>query len=106
MRLTIKAKNGAVPDKVREYAEKKVNKLDRFFGSVQSATMEQSAERGQHILQLSLEGDGVHLRSEERSGDLHAAVDAVVDKMERQVKRFKTRRIRGHQRPGPFKALA
>lgn len=106
MRLQVKVKNGSVPDALKQYAEKKVNKLERYFHAVQSASMEQALERGQHIVELNVEGDGVVLRSEERCSDMYAAVDNVVDKMERQVKRFKMRQRRGHQRPGPVKAVA
>jgi putative sigma-54 modulation protein len=55
---------------------------------------------------LNLEGDGVFLRSEERCNDMYAAVDNAVEKLERQVKRFKGRKRDGRQRPGPVKEQA
>ncbi len=103
MRLTIKGKNGTIPDAIKIHAEKKVNKLERYFHAPPVANLEEYLERGQHVLELTLEGDGVFLRSEERCSDLHAAVDKVVEKMERQVKRFKTRKRHDHQRPGLIK---
>src|SRR5437667_7691966 len=80
MRLTMKSKSGTVPDAVKQHAQKKLKKLERFFHTVQSIEMEQTVERGQHVVELSLVGDGVLLRSEERCNDLYAAVDNVVDK--------------------------
>ena len=105
MRLSIKGKNGAFPDALKSLAEKKISKLERFFHGQINANLEQYSERGQHIVELNLEGDGLLLRSEDRSNDLHAAVDTVVNKMERQVKRFKTKQRHGHQRPGPVKEV-
>jgi len=100
MRISIKSRDGAVPDKLRVYAEKKLGKLTRYFQSIQAAELSQFVERGQHIVELSVEGDGVLMRSQERCGDPFAAVDNAVDKMERQVKRFKTRRRSERQRAG------
>jgi putative sigma-54 modulation protein len=105
MRLNVKSKNGPVTDALRQYAEKKVKKLERYFRRIDTAELEQEIERGQHIVELSLEGDGVFLRSEERCNDIHAAIDNVVEKLESQVKRFKTKARRGHQRPGPVKEV-
>lgn len=103
MRINIVDKNGTISEVVRQHAEKKLRKLERYFRNLQSVEIEQTTERGQHVIELNVEGDGVFLRSEERCNDLYAAVDNAVDKLERQVKRFKTRIRRVHQRPGPVK---
>src|SRR5215470_9219345 len=103
MMINVKGRNGAVPDAFKSYAEKKVNKLGKYFRNVQSAAMEQNLERGLHRVELMVEGDGVFLRSEDRCNDMFAAVDNVVDKMEAQIKRFKNRMRHDHQRPGPVK---
>src|ERR1051325_1033422 len=99
MKLSFRGRNGAVPEPFKQYAEKKVQRLERYFRDVQSVQIEQAAEGGQHIVELSSAGDGILLRSQQRSGDLNAAVDGVVDKLERQVQRFKTRVRRSRQRP-------
>ena len=91
MRINFKGKNGAVADALKTYAEKKVHKLTKYFHSVSIADLEQATERGLHIVELSVEGDGVFLRSEDRCNDAFAAVDNVVNKMERQIKRFKSK---------------
>ena len=106
MQLTVRNRNGAVQDVFREYAEKKVNKLERYFHHLDSARVEQALVRGVHIVELNLEGDGVILRSEERCGDMYAAIDNAVEKLERQVVRFKGRKRDGRQRPGPLKEAA
>lgn len=103
MRITIRSKNGTVPGSLKQYAEKRVKKLERYFHNIQAVEIAQATERGQHIIELNMEGDGVFLRSEERCNDLHTAVDNAVEKMERQLKRFKTRLRDGHRRPHPAK---
>lgn len=106
MRLSIKAKSGAVADSLREHAERKVRKLERLFRDLGTADMIQDSERGQHIIELTMEGDGLLLRSQERCPDLFAAVDNVVDKMEKQIKRFKTRVRHDRRRPKPEREAA
>lgn len=98
MRITVKAKNGASADTVRKYAEQKAAKLERYFRHIDSVVVEHAVERGLHVLEVTVEGDGIALRSEERSGDLYAAVDNAVEKMEKQVTRFKSRVRRTHRR--------
>jgi putative sigma-54 modulation protein len=104
MDIQLKSRNGAVPDRLKAYAEKKFNKLGKYFRKVNSVSMEQALERGLHRVELVVEGDGVFLRSEDRCNDMFAAVDNVVNKMETQIKRFKNRLRHDHQRPGPVKA--
>ena len=106
MQLNVRSHNGAVQDAFREYAQKKVSKLERYFNRVDSARLEQAVERGIHTVELNLEGDGVFLRSQERCNDMYAAVDNAVEKLERQVVRFKGRKRDGRQRPGPVKENA
>ena len=104
MRINIKNRNGSVADSLKEYAEKKVRKLSRYFHSIQDVDLVQATERGQHIVELNLMGDGVQLRSQERAKELHAAVDNAVEKMERQLKRFKSKLRHGHEKEIPSEA--
>ena len=101
MRITIKNRNGAVTESLKQYAEKKVRKLSKYFHSIQDVDLLEATERGQHIIEIDLVGDGVHLRSHERAGDLHAAVDSAVEKMERQLKRFRSKLKPGHGKEIP-----
>src|SRR5258706_5410204 len=101
MRLTVRSRNGVVSDKLKAHAEKRVAKLERYFDRIQSVELLNGAERGLQIVEINLEGDGLFLRSEERSSDLYAAVDTAVDKLERQIKRFRQRIKQSRRHPGP-----
>lgn len=91
MDLTVKSKADEIPLKVRRYAERKASKLDRYFRDLQRLELAVAEERGLHVVELTAEGDGALLRSQERSGDLHAAIGSVISKVERQALRFKAR---------------
>ena len=100
MRITVKGKNMEVTDALQRYAEKKVEKLGKYFSNLKSAVVTQSTLRNWHIVEVSLDGDGVVLRGEERSDNMYASIDAVVEKLESQVKRFKGKLIdRSHLEP-------
>jgi len=89
MLVTVKGKNVEVTDALKRYAEKKIQKLEKYFREIKEAQVTQSIQRNWHIVEVQLEGDGVLLRGEERSSDMYASIDQVVEKLERRVQRFK-----------------
>ncbi len=93
MRITVKGKNMAVSDAIQRYAEKKVERLGKYFQNIKEALVTASTQRNWHIVEITLEGDGIILRGEERSDNMYASIDQVVEKLEKQVKRFKGKLI-------------
>jgi len=95
MQVSVKSKGLASVDSLREYVERKVNRLDRYFPDVSAAEVylvvqnTRSAEDSQ-VAQITLRSNrGVVLRAEERSGDMRSSIDAAMDKMERQIRNYK-----------------
>jgi len=92
MKVTVKGKNIEVTEALRDYAEKKVAKIVKFFEkSPISAQVTMSTERGKHIVDITVQVDGLFLRGEEKSNDMYASIDGAIDKIERQVHKFKTK---------------
>jgi putative sigma-54 modulation protein len=97
MDLVITGKNMEISERIRDYVEKKASRLDRYLHTIDEASLEltrasaKSAE-DRHIAQLTVRAKGTILRAEERSADVFTAFDAVLDKMYRQIVRYKTRR--------------
>jgi putative sigma-54 modulation protein len=98
MRVTVKGRNVQVTDPLKAYAEKKLQKLTKYFNNIKEAEVTQSIQRNWHIVEVLVEGDGIFLRGEERSGDMYASIDAVVEKLEKQLERFKGKLL-AHPRP-------
>ena len=96
MRVTTKGRHVEVTDAVRAYAEKKLQHLIHILPSVRDAHVIVSTQRNWQIVEVLLDGDGVFLRAEERTPDAYASIDAVVEKLEQQIKRFKGKLL---QRP-------
>ncbi len=103
MALTIDvyARNLEVTDRINEYVQKKVAKLDRFLSDVEDTRVDlayvkaarSAADR--QVAQITIRGKGFILRTEESADDIFAAIDASVEKMQRQMERLKGKRNRG-----------
>jgi putative sigma-54 modulation protein len=96
MEIVVRGKNVNVTERVQEYVEKKVGKLERYLPIIDEVRLELSQEEtrsAQHrmIAQLTVRSRGRILRAEERDQDLFAAIDLVTEKMQRQITRFKDR---------------
>jgi putative sigma-54 modulation protein len=90
VRTIVKGKNIEVPDRVRAYAERKLHRLDRMLDDRSDAIVELSNEQHRsvadaHIAEVTLVIDGQTLRSHASGPSYQAALDTVVDKVERQT---------------------
>lgn len=98
MNIRIVGKDVEITEWLEQYIEKKIGKLDRYLPRAQEALVElrheatKSADQ-RNVVEITLyDSKGAVLRGEERSSDLFAAIDAVVDTMYRQISRYKGRR--------------
>jgi len=93
MRITVKGKHMEVTEGLKTYAEKRLRKLEKYFHHIQEVQITQSVERQWHVVEVLVQGDGIILRGEERSSDMYASIDQVLEKLERQLQKFKGKRI-------------
>ncbi len=99
--LEIQARNMEVSDRIRDYVTKKASKLDRFLSAIEETRVELSFEKSarsaadRHAAQITVRGKNLLLRSEERADDIFAAFDTALDKLQRQIDRYKGKRYRG-----------
>jgi putative sigma-54 modulation protein len=90
VRTIVRGKNLEIPDRVRQYAERKFARLERLLDDRTDAIVELSNEAHRsaadaHIADVTLVIDGTTLRSRATGGSYQAAIDVVVDKVERQA---------------------
>jgi putative sigma-54 modulation protein len=105
MQLIIQGKNIEVTDRLQEYIERKVGKLDRYLPTITEARMELAVEdaksaKDRQVAQLTVRSKGTFLRAEGRTADMFTSIDAVVDKMYRQIARYKGKRYGRGRGPG------
>jgi len=100
LRTIVKGKNYEVPDRVREYAERKLRRLERLLDDQSDATVELSVEQHRsvqdtHMVDVTLVIHGQTLRSSAAAATHQAGIDAVIDKVERRaVSLRETSRVR------------
>jgi ribosome hibernation promoting factor len=97
VRLQVKGKNVEVTDSIREYAEEKLSKLERQLADPTRVELELAVERNpsisqNHVAEATIWTKGPILRAREASADHKASIDQLVDKLERQVKRYREKR--------------
>lgn len=99
--LEITSRNIDVNERIKEYIGKKVKKLDRHFDDIDEIKVDLvfvksvRSSTDKHIAQITARGKGFMLRAEENAEDIFAAFDIAIEKMQRQVDRFKGKRNRG-----------
>ena len=110
MQVTVKGKNTTVPEKVRARAERKLTKIQRFDDRILAMDVEFSEERNPrvadpHRVEVTLTTKSGLVRAHANATDPAAAVDQVVDRLERQVKKLKGRRVDRTQHAEGVKAI-
>jgi putative sigma-54 modulation protein len=103
MEVQLYSRNLEVTPRLEEYIDKKVSKLSRFLPNIAEVRVDLSIEStrsnaDRQVAQLTLWVNGTMLRAEERAADMFAAIDAALNKIQRQISRYKKRRQDRRQR--------
>ncbi len=91
MEVIVRSRNIDITDGLRDHVEKKIGKLQKFFDQIQEAQVTLNVEKGRHIVEVTVPVSGMILRGQEESEDMYASVDLVVEKLEKQIDKYKTR---------------
>ncbi|SEM78392.1 ribosome hibernation-promoting factor, HPF/YfiA family [Lihuaxuella thermophila] len=93
MKYVIRGNNLEVTDALRDFVEKKLSRLEKYFDTPPSAEAHVvlSVLRDEHKVEVTIPFPGLLVRAEESSKDMYASVDLVVEKLERQIRKYKTK---------------
>ncbi|AME10061.1 MULTISPECIES: ribosome hibernation-promoting factor, HPF/YfiA family [Gemella] len=94
LRYQVRGENLEITQPIREYVENKVSKLEKYFAESLEANVYANAKvykNSKKKIEITVPLKGVTLRAEEVNEDLYAAVDLAVDKLERQMRKHKTK---------------
>ncbi|MCJ7703659.1 MAG: ribosome-associated translation inhibitor RaiA [Anaerolineales bacterium] len=101
LEVEVFGRNLEISERILDYVEKKVSKLDRFLTNIEEARVDlayvKSARSAtdRQVAQITIRGKGFVLRAEERADDIFTAFDAALSKMQRRISRYKGKRYRG-----------
>jgi len=98
MKITFKGKHIEVTDAMRNYIEKRLNKIERHFDHILEVIVTLSVEKNRQIVEATLQASRALIRAEEETDDMYTSIDKVADKLERQIKKYKEKYF---QKPHP-----
>lgn len=90
MHISITGRHVEVTSALRDYVEKKVNKLERYFNHIIEAHIILGLDgKTKQVAEITIHANGITIHGEESSEDMYASIDKVLDKIERQIKKYK-----------------
>ena len=103
MQINMQGKNIELTDALKEYAQKKLNKVEHFFHNIQKIDIELEVDKikeeaQRQIAKVSVFASGTVLHATEATGDMYASIDLIVDKIDHQIKKFKEKLIQERRR--------
>ncbi|WP_099159884.1 ribosome hibernation-promoting factor, HPF/YfiA family [Virgibacillus ndiopensis] len=93
MKYNIRGENIEVTGAIRDYVQKKISKLERYFDTPPTSDVHVnlSVYNDEQKIEVTIPMTNLLLRAEVQHIDLYAAIDLVVDKLERQIRKYKTK---------------
>jgi putative sigma-54 modulation protein len=96
MQITTTFRHMEPSDALKSYAEEKLDRVRKYIDEPIVAQVFLTVEKIRHSAEVTITAKGITIKAAEETNDMYAAVDAVVDKIERQLRRYKER-IKAHK---------
>ncbi|MBO8159027.1 ribosome-associated translation inhibitor RaiA [Thermosyntropha sp.] len=106
MKFEFRGKNIEVTEALKDYAGKRLSKLEKYIDDVKTAQVAFSVEGERHKVEVTIPLNGMILRGEEATDDMYTSIDMVQEKLERQIEKYKTRIYKHHRAAGFKQAVA
>ncbi|HSU80548.1 MAG TPA: ribosome-associated translation inhibitor RaiA [Candidatus Angelobacter sp.] len=96
MNFSIRGENLKVTTALRSYTEKKISKLERYFENPLTADVHVNmhVHNNDQVVEVTIPMQGLLLRAEVAQVDMYAALDEVIEKLERQIRKYKTKALK------------
>lgn len=101
MKLQVRGRNMEVTEALRDYVEKRLGKLKKYLEVINDVQVVLAVEGDSHRVEVTIPLGGVILRGEEVTADMYASIDLVVEKLEKQISRYKGRILRPYEKGAP-----
>ncbi|MFT4580709.1 MAG: putative sigma-54 modulation protein [Gammaproteobacteria bacterium] len=103
MQLSISGHHVEISDSLKSYINNKMQKVERHFDHVIDAHVVLDVEKQRHKAETTLQLSGGTIHAASENDDMYVAIDAMVDKLDRQVRKHKEKLSDHHQREGGLK---
>ena len=91
MKIVLVGKNIEVTEALKDTVEKKLSQLDKYFTREYTANVTLKVQKASQTIEVTIPMDRIVIRCEETTDDMYTSIDFVVDKLERQIRKQKTR---------------
>ncbi len=89
MQISVTFKHIDASEPLKSYVSDKINKFDRYLHNPAEASVVLSVEKHRHQAEITIVGDRMAINGREETGDMYSAIDMVLDKLEKQIKKNK-----------------
>ena len=89
MQTSVTFKNLDSSDTLRSYVQEKLDRFDRLLDNPAEANVVLSVEKFRHMAEINISGDRLTIYGKEETIDMYSAIDMVLDKLEKQIKKSK-----------------
>jgi len=96
MQTSVTFKNLDPSDNLKSYVGDKLDRFDKFLDNPAEANVVLAVEKFRHIAEINISGDRLSIIGKEETVDMYSAIDMVLDKLEKQIKKNKEK-IREHR---------
>lgn len=93
MNIIVTGRHLEITPALKNYAEEKIKKFDRYLSNISEAIVTLSIEKYRHKVEVLLKANGVLIQAEGITGEIYSSIDEVVEKLERQVKKYKEKLV-------------
>lgn len=97
MRIHVTGRHLEVTDAINAYVHEKMERLERHFDIVLDVNVILSVEKLEHKAEATVHVNGHNLHAESKQGDMYAALDGLIDKLDRQVRKHKEKMTDHHR---------
>lgn len=106
MQVAVRGTNVDITPALQEYAESKIGRLTRYFAEPDcEVQVKLSVQKNVQSAEATIRVQGITMRAEEKGKDMYASIDLVEEKLERQIRKYRTRLDKRHRRQGGVSKL-
>ena len=106
MQLNITGQHLEITDTLRDYVGEKMNRLVHHFDEITTVHVVLHVEKAHHLAEVTVNARGIQLHAHGEAVDMYAAIDSMMDKLDRQAMRHKRKTTDHHQIDGSIKTMS
>lgn len=101
MQTTVSGQHMDVTPALREYVKSKMERIERHFDNVSNSNVVLHVEKMRHCAEVTINTKGTTMHANAQADDMYAAIDAMVDKLDNQVRKQKGKKSNHHKTEAP-----